>query len=1059
MSVSDEQQMDRILDRWEAERAAGRDISVEQLCAHAPHLQAEVRRRLAAIRQVDRFRQAGGSDSSIALPRPGDVIGTYRVVRRLAAGGMGVVYLCRQQHPDRDVAVKILQPAIAHNRSVRRFAVESQVLGALRHEGIARILEQGTACIDGRDTPFIAMEYVAGRHVDQYVREQQLRPRQILELLARICDAIHYAHCRGIIHRDIKPSNVLVESGGQPVVLDFGIACPLPTSTLADLVRTHPSAVGSLSWMSPEQLNGPAEDLDPRTDVYSLCALGYELLTGRLPHELRGLPLGRAVEVVTHQPVTPAGRHNPELAGDIESVIAKGLSRNRSDRYDSAEALAADLRRVLRKEPVQARPMGPIRRSWRWCCRNPQLAAAGCLTTLSLSIGLVISTYFAAVSHSRAARLDALTRDLQTQVRHTQTEAARARRAAANSRLAHVSAAVFTTPDSAAGQLESNIDFPPSLRTSAWALLRPLCERHTGRSVSRDPIASAVESLPCGLRATLNADRSVRLSRRSDDRPESVLPVRAAVTSRLVLSPDKRLLAFGAERGTVCLWNLEQNRMQSEFAVADAPATHLQFSDDGNTLAAAGEQSVSVWSKTAAWDALAAWDLPGRCLALQLARDGSTVQVAVSGHTVMTWNAATGQELSSVRCGRGAADRAAFAARHPWLAIVRGRRVEVRNTESGDRVALLPRSGKAATAVCFCFEDRVLAIATGSRIRTFDTESWTQQSAITTCHDVITELRPSEEERELYSCGAGWETWNLSEFPGRRVCRGDSTTEFRRLAWDADSRAVRVGDTRGTLGRGETGASGRIRKLGPPLGMQVEAIAGSPTSDQWAVAAGSAPVRLLSHTEQELHRFDTGGLRVRTLAFSPGGDHLFAGASDGSLRCWNVTSGQTRFTAAGHSRVTTGVACSPDGRRLASVSEDGTLRLWDAVSGEPLQRVDDHGQGILHVAWSPSGRWLASASRDGTARLRDPRSGETLHVLVTGLTRVTRLAFAPDDGTLITAGGALSAWDPLTGQRQWTIRPHRSVIDLAFAPDGHALATVDGSHELSLWPLWPHEPR
>ena len=213
-------------------------------------------------------------------------VGRYRPLRVIGQGGMGVVYEAEQEEPRRRVALKVIRPELATEDLRRRFAHESLFLGRLQHPGIAQVYEAGTAETPDGPLPFIAMELVDGARLHEWARggaagRQALRER--VELMIALCDAVHHAHQRGLIHRDLKPGNVLVDGEGRPRVLDFGVARPADVDLGTSLVTTHGELVGTLSYMSPEQLAGDPNDLDTRSDIYALGIILYEILAGRFP--------------------------------------------------------------------------------------------------------------------------------------------------------------------------------------------------------------------------------------------------------------------------------------------------------------------------------------------------------------------------------------------------------------------------------------------------------------------------------------------------------------------------------------------------------------------------------------------------------------------------------------------------------------------------------------------------------------------------------------------------------------------------------------------------------
>ena len=338
-------------------------------------------------------------------------IGAYTIDGVLGKGEMGVVYRARQAHPDRVVALKVIRPGSLSRDVLRRFEHEVRVLGRLAHPGIARIHEAGTADAGDGAQPYFAMELVEGLPLLEHADGEGLDLRARLRLMAKVCDAVQHAHLSGVIHRDLKPANILVQDG-QPKVLDFGVAratdADMQVTTVA---RAVDELVGTLSYMSPEQMTGEAETLDTRSDVYALGAVLYELLAGRVPHELAGKPLTEAIRIVREDDVRPLRALDARYRGDVDVIVAKALERDRERRYQSAGALGDDLRATLEHQPIEASHPGPLVRVRKWTRRNPTLAvaAAGVLV-----VAAVLGAQSAASARNRRAEAASILADACT---------------------------------------------------------------------------------------------------------------------------------------------------------------------------------------------------------------------------------------------------------------------------------------------------------------------------------------------------------------------------------------------------------------------------------------------------------------------------------------------------------------------------------------------------------------------------------------------------------------------------------------------------------------------
>ena len=283
-------------------------------------------------------------------------IGPFRIAGVLGEGAMGRVYLAEQDEPRREVALKVMRTAGATGRDLARFRREVELLAELEHPGIARIYASGSADTASGSVPWLAMECVRGKNLVEHAEAAGLDAEQRLRLLAELCRTVHFAHSRGVIHRDLKPSNLLVDASGQVKVLDFGIARALWNEGDTEMTQAG-QVLGTLPYMSWEQLRGEAGAVDPRSDVYALGVIGYQLLAGQLPYPAlsEATLVGALEQRRMHEPL-PLHRLRPDLRGDVDTLVMKALSREPAQRYGSALELAEDIDRYLAHQPIQARP-------------------------------------------------------------------------------------------------------------------------------------------------------------------------------------------------------------------------------------------------------------------------------------------------------------------------------------------------------------------------------------------------------------------------------------------------------------------------------------------------------------------------------------------------------------------------------------------------------------------------------------------------------------------------------------------------------------------------------
>jgi len=337
---------------------------------------------------------ADGSISTQSIPQR---IGRFFIERPIGSGGMGTVYLAQQESPRRQVALKVMKHGVASPSALKRFEFEAQILARLRHPGIAQVFEAGSHDDGHGGVPYFVMEFIPGAlPVTEYADEKGLSNRERLELFVRVCDAVHHGHQKGVIHRDLKPSNILVDSSGEPKIIDFGVARATDSDLAVTTMRTDVGQlIGTLQYMSPEQCAADPNDLDTRADVYALGVVLYELLTRSLPYDLTSAAIHEAVRVIREAPPTKLSAINRTLRGDVETIALKAIEKDRDRRYQSAAALGSDIERYLRNEPIEARPASAIYHFRMFAARNRVGLAAASLVSVALVAGTIVSVVFA----------------------------------------------------------------------------------------------------------------------------------------------------------------------------------------------------------------------------------------------------------------------------------------------------------------------------------------------------------------------------------------------------------------------------------------------------------------------------------------------------------------------------------------------------------------------------------------------------------------------------------------------------------------------------------------
>ncbi|MCH7703053.1 MAG: serine/threonine protein kinase [Planctomycetes bacterium] len=324
-------------------------------------------------------------------PRIGTKLGGYTLTAIIARGGMGTVYLAEQENPKRSVAVKVLNAEIASRQATKRFEFESRILAHLHHPHISQVYEAGIHVDDAtgeRGLPYLVMEYLSGAlPITEHAERNGLGIRDRLERFAQVCDAVQYGHQKGIIHRDLKPGNILVDEAGHVKVVDFGVARSFDTDVTLTTMQTEVGQlIGTLQYMSPEQCDADPNQIDTRSDVYSLGVVLYELLTGNLPYDTAGSSIYQATRLIKEATPTRPSSLSRRLRGDLETIVLKALEKNPEHRYQSASDLARDIRRHLSGKPIEARPPTDWARAGQWLIAHPVITTATCCLVAGLAI-------------------------------------------------------------------------------------------------------------------------------------------------------------------------------------------------------------------------------------------------------------------------------------------------------------------------------------------------------------------------------------------------------------------------------------------------------------------------------------------------------------------------------------------------------------------------------------------------------------------------------------------------------------------------------------------------
>ena len=567
---------------------------------------------------------AFGTEEARVLEKPGDRIGRYRLLEPIGEGGSSVVYLAEQEEPvQRRVALKIIKLGMDTRGVVARFEAERQVLALMDHPNIAKVLDGG-ATPTGR--PYFVMEWVQGVKITTFCRQERLPTRARLQVLIQVCHAIQHAHQKGIIHRDIKPSNVLVarqEEMVVPKVIDFGIAKAIEHRLPGQTVFTGTGHfIGTPAYTSPEQTGVGGLDIDTRTDVYSLGALLYKLLTGHSPFDpmelarvgveemcriiclrepatpsraLRALPASELVQLAADQDTEPAKllRH---VAGDLDWIIMKCLEKDPARRYAAVSALAVDLGRFLHDEPVSAGPPGVVYRLKKLARRRQGLLVATAVAGVALGTGLALGVWQA---HRQGLRL--ITTELVLDAPST-----------------HLPSRAELAPVGVS-QAEFRLALPSAART--WSFTPH----------DRQVASLSATGLSLWDFATLGQ--------------ANVLPQLGTDTHRWLFSPDGRWLVTGDRAGCLTVWDWVARRQVTQYLAHAAAASPRGFILGGEVLVSSGADNVFKLWDTSSWKLRREWGLERGSRWSMVSVAGDVIAVANRAGLLQWRNAAAPEQV------------------------------------------------------------------------------------------------------------------------------------------------------------------------------------------------------------------------------------------------------------------------------------------------------------------------------------------------------------------------------------------------------------------------------
>jgi len=922
------------------------------------------------------------TDFSAAIVDP---IGPYTPLGVLGEGGFGIVYLAEQKHPiKRQVALKIIKPGMDSRRVIARFEAERQALALLDHPNIAHVLEAGSA-ESGR--PYFVMEYIKGLPVTEYCDHHQLKIEQRLTLFIQVCEAIQYAHQKGIIHRDIKPSNIIVcDQDGItiPKIIDFGVAkaigMPLTDKTL---FTQQGQLIGTPEYMSPEQADFKEQEIDTRSDIYSLGVVLYELVAGVLPFESQTLREAGYVEIqhiireqepprpstklshLGHDAIIVAQNRRTELTTlvrslheELEWIPLKAIRKDRTLRYQTALELAQDIRNYLEGNPLKAGPETAGYRVHKFVrkYKGPVATAVAIATLIIMSLFIITAMYL------RSEKLKKETVIAKIDVEKSRDEI---ERQLYNHCMALADASKVYNVKYARQLLDL---CPPALRRWEWAWLNSHLDQSV-QTLSGHP--GMVNSVSFGLDAE-------RIASGGDDKTVKIWDAKSGQLIRTMyghqkevesvsFSPDGKRIVSGSLDTQIILWDADSGLEVQTLRGHKNEVLSVCFSPDGRRIASgSADKTILLWDADTGNPIRPLGGHQSYVISVCFSRDGKKIVSGSYDTTIRLWDTETGHEIRPLSGHQGIVSSVCFSS--DGRRIASGScdgTIKVWDAERLCHVQLL--SGHQGDVISVCFSPDGKRIVSGSAdnsIKLWDAGTGHQLQHLEGHTDKVYAVcfRPDGRWIASGSSDHSIRIWDADT--GLQVCPPLKSHEGKvfYICFGPDGRQIASAGTDDKIIIWDTDTGRPLQTISVPW--MLGACLGP---DGKRIAAGTRfkTIRLWeTDSGREIHTLKGHEGLVQRVTFSPDGKQIASGGNDNSIKLWDTQSGHEIRTLNGHQGAIHSICFSPDGKRIVSGSADNTIKIWDTDSGTPLLTLCGHQGMVCSVFFSPDGRRIVSGSYD-----------------------------------------------------------------------------------------------